>query len=329
MRKTDYLLKNMINFIVAAFLTGATVAAVNTPARALPTDSVGVVLINGNRLIQHQVTPKETIYAVARRYSVAVANIKKANPGLKTLAVGQIILVPAPALTAGKTRPPRSAPDQTVLHNSESAQYDAQGNRVHRVTPKQTLFAIARRYGVSTADLQTWNKLSDDRVPVNQLLIVQRPVASLPTPPPRPAPAVKPESTATAPVPPLIARPAAGRPDHPAVPRPDTLRPAPHETVARVMESGLAELISRGAMSHKYLALHKTAPIGSFLTVRNIMNNRTVSVRVIGKLPDIGANEKVVVKVSKRAFQRLGALDNRFLVEVQYEVVESPLSVNR
>ena len=317
----------MIYFFIAACLAGTALPA---PAGAVPTDSVGVVLQKGNRLIQHQVTPKETIYSVARRYDVAVTKITRANPGLKTLVVGQIILVPVPAVAAAKAQPPQSVPLKTVANATGPAQYDAQGNRVHQVTPKQTLFSIARLYGVSTADLKTWNKLPDDQVHANQTLIVNRPVASLPpTIALKPVPPPKPESTVAAPPPPVIARPAVGRPDQSVPPRPDTLRASgPRETVARVVESGLAELISRGPKSHKYLALHKTAPVGSFLTVRNLMNNQVVSVRVIGKLPDIGANEKVVVKVSKRAFQRLGALDNRFLVEVQYEVAENTLSAN-
>ena len=48
------------------------------------------------------------------------------------------------------------------------------------------------------------------------------------------------------------------------------------------------------------------------------MNGQNVYVRVIGKLPETGANEKVIVRISKKAYQRLAAIDNRFRVEVSY-----------
>ena len=80
----------------------------------------------------------------------------------------------------------------------------------------------------------------------------------------------------------------------------------------------MAELIPQADDKNKYLGLHKTAPIGTILQVKNIMNGQNVYVRVIGKLPDTGANEKVIVRISKKAYQRLAALDNRFRVEVSY-----------
>ncbi|PIQ20366.1 MAG: peptidoglycan-binding protein, partial [Cytophagales bacterium CG18_big_fil_WC_8_21_14_2_50_42_9] len=48
------------------------------------------------------------------------------------------------------------------------------------------------------------------------------------------------------------------------------------------------------------------------------MNGRQLSVRVIGTLPNTGSNDKVIVKLSRKAQQRLAALDNRFLVDVVY-----------
>lgn len=307
----------MVNYFVAAFFMGVAIGAGNPVFAATPADSVGVEIKNGVRLIRHQVAPKENIYSVGRKYGVSVSKISQANPGLKTLIIGQVIYIPAPA--AAKAVAAAAKPTGPAL-------FDEEGNRVHKVDSRQTLFSIARMYGISTSDLKKWNKLPDDNVYNNQTLIV-KPATSAVIAQVKP---VKPESTAIiAATPMVIARPEVVRPDNTVVRRDDTVKTvAPRETFSRVTESGLAELISEGILSNKYLALHKTAPIGSFLTVRNQMNNQTVSVRVIGKLPDIGANEKVVVKVSKRAFQRLGAIDNRFLVEVQYEVVDKALSAS-
>src|SRR5690606_34188431 len=90
------------------------------------------------------------------------------------------------------------------------------------------------------------------------------------------------------------------------------------ETAGKITETGMAEVITNAGDNNKYLALHKSAPIGTILQVKNIMNGQNVYVRVIGKLPETGANEKVVVRISKKAYQRLAAIDNRFRVEVSY-----------
>jgi hypothetical protein len=85
-----------------------------------------------------------------------------------------------------------------------------------------------------------------------------------------------------------------------------------------VMEAGLAELIEGTEGNRKYLALHRTAPVGTILKVRNELNNREVFVRVMGKLQDTAPNSKLILKLSRSAYDRLGAIDPRFRVEVTY-----------
>jgi hypothetical protein len=48
------------------------------------------------------------------------------------------------------------------------------------------------------------------------------------------------------------------------------------------------------------------------------MNNREVFVRVMGKLPDTALTDKLIIRISKSAYDRLGAIDQRFRVEVTY-----------
>ncbi|WP_158267426.1 septal ring lytic transglycosylase RlpA family protein [Adhaeribacter arboris] len=331
----------MMKFLVAALCLLAAVSVSNSYAIATPLDSIKIIA-NGNKLIRHQVQAKETIFSVARKYGVTVTKIKQTNPGLTTLLVGQVIFVPVatatgnPSKTINVTKTPvkkenKTAPVSPTIGGP--VLFDGQGNQVHKVDSKQTLFSIARLYNVRIADLKKWNNLPDDNVHDNQTLIVKPQASSgkaIANSPVEPVIPVKPETTAVTQTPVVVSRPETIPVDHTAVRREDSIRAAaPRETFSRVTESGLAELISEGKSGNKYLALHKTAPVGSFINVRNLMNNQAVSVRVIGKLPDIGSNEKVVVKVSKRAYQRLGALDNRFMVEVQYEVADKVLSSNQ
>jgi hypothetical protein len=48
------------------------------------------------------------------------------------------------------------------------------------------------------------------------------------------------------------------------------------------------------------------------------MNDQTVFVRVVGPIPPTGDNGKLLLKISKKAYDRLGAVDSRFPVEVSY-----------
>ena len=86
----------------------------------------------------------------------------------------------------------------------------------------------------------------------------------------------------------------------------------------KVHEVGVAQLIVGTEKSNKYLALHKSAPAGTVIQVRNTMNDLSLFVRVIGVIPSVETNEKVVIKITKKALDRLGAADAYFPVELTY-----------
>jgi len=46
------------------------------------------------------------------------------------------------------------------------------------------------------------------------------------------------------------------------------------------------------------------------------MNHKTVFVKVVGKVPPMDASSDITVKLSSKAAKDLGALDEKFLVEV-------------
>ncbi len=81
---------------------------------------------------------------------------------------------------------------------------------------------------------------------------------------------------------------------------------------------GFASFIDGMDDSEKYLALHKTAKEGTIIFVKNQMNQNMVIVRVIGKLPDTGINEKIDIRLSKIAFEKLNAKDLIIPVELIY-----------
>ncbi|MBT9392593.1 LysM peptidoglycan-binding domain-containing protein [Hymenobacter sp. NST-14] len=309
------------------------------PGLVAPPDSIGVEYRNNKMLIRHRVTPGETLYGLARRYKVPVENIVEANSGQKgQLVTGQIVLVPRERVVLTPAPAPRkpvavAAPASALVRALPT---DANGNRVYKVGAGMTLYGIARRFQTTPAELARLNGFATTyNVRVGEQVIIAGPATGAAGPPAPVAAAPRPAAPAPRPATPApAARPerdeAAERAARdkardeaaaPAVtPEPEEKERAPtraSEIVRRVSESGLAMAIPTDA-SDKYLALHKTAPVGTIMEVRNIMNGMAVYVRVIGKLPDTGENTNILVRLSKRAVQRLATPDQRFRVETNY-----------
>ncbi|WP_354577445.1 LysM peptidoglycan-binding domain-containing protein [Hymenobacter sp. UYP22] len=333
--------------LTAAFvLTG--ISAWAAPGLIAPPDSIGVEYRGNKLLIKHRVTPGETLYGVARRYKVPVEDIVEANSGQKgALVTGQVILVPRNRVVLTQPAAPKTTAAAPAATRALAT--DARGNKVYKVEPGVTLFAIARRFQTTPAELSRLNGFPTNyNVRVGESVIVAgsataatapatRP--STPVAATRPAPSARPERDEEAERDAREAREKEARERAarerardsasspaitPATPTPTT--PAPErekaptrasEIVRRVSESGLATAIQTDA-SDKYLALHKTAPVGTIMEVKNIMNGQSVYVRVIGQLPDTGENTNILVRLSKRAVQRLATPDQRFRVETNY-----------
>jgi len=90
------------------------------------------------------------------------------------------------------------------------------------------------------------------------------------------------------------------------------------EGLKKTIETGIAELIDVPDNSGKYLALHKSAPIGTLVLVKNLANNQSIWVKVIGRLPN--GDSKLIIKLSPKAFERLNAVDKRIRAEISYLV---------
>ncbi|HEY4656683.1 MAG TPA: LysM peptidoglycan-binding domain-containing protein [Cyclobacteriaceae bacterium] len=252
----------------------------------------------------HKVAEKETLFSISRMYGITVDEIRLWNNlTSSSLSIGQELIIRS--TDTASTSQPGQQPDKPAMKMQKG---------VHEVKPGETLFAIAQQYDVRVDELRRWNSLEGNDLKAGQLLFV--------APPARGTTATPPEAVAVPSVAPVAATgPAVEAPlEKPATqPQPQTVTistiPGGSD---EIVQSGLAELIEGTEGNRKYLALHRTAPVGTILKVRNEMNNREVFVRVMGKLPDTALTDKLVIKVSKSAYDRLGAIDPRFRVEITY-----------
>lgn len=291
------------------------------PSHRLPADSIGQEIRNGQRYVRHRVAQGETMFALSRRYHVTVDQIAAANPQLKNgLGIGEVVLIPR----GGAARPAGAA---TAARLPAAPSTPAAVPERYTVAKGETLFGIARRFNLAPAELILLNHLpAGGAVRVGQELQLRAaadggaaPLAA--SPEPAPVRAATPEPPAPKVNPTAPAQIATVTPATPAERREEaaeTKSPThASELVQRKTDVGIASAIPNNG-TDKYLALHKTAPVGTIMQVKNQMNGQSVYVRVIGALPDTGENENILVRLSPRAVQKLGTSDAKFRVETSY-----------
>jgi LysM repeat protein len=132
---------------------------------------------------QHTVETGETFYGIARQYGVTPSALGAVNPGIDSdrLRAGQVLQLPAYATRApaqGQTAatpapvPDRPTPAPAPRTGQQAAQRPAAQQRTHRVASGETLWSIARRYGVTTDQIRAANRLTSDTVRIGQTLVI-------------------------------------------------------------------------------------------------------------------------------------------------------------
>ena len=283
----------------------------------------------------HKVGSGETLFFISKKYGVTVEELMKANE-LKgnDLSVGQSLLIPnvttvasipepavkiAPVAVAQapvekpkqvKVKPepkqeekkPAAPVAETIRTSNQAVTQNTTpivpGDWVsHSVKSGETLFSISNEYGSKVEDVITWNSLTSNNLKEGQVLKVGR---------------SQPEESKV---------PVIGSPRVVSDVSEMNIEPTAENTSGgfkNLKELGQAELIDGTGGHKKYLVLHRSAPIGTIMRVKNEENDVTIFARVVGTLPETGDNSKLVIKLSQAAFDQLKAVNGRFPVEIMY-----------
>jgi len=139
----------------------------------------------------HEVLPKETLYGIAKQHHIAIEDLYKINPNLEKegLKIGQNIKIPQTALEdfavaneTGKTTEVKkpnvsknNVPNEEIVvapKVDEKKEIQTQGIE-YEVLPKESLFSIAKKYGIKLSDLQKANpELANKSIKVGQKITV-------------------------------------------------------------------------------------------------------------------------------------------------------------
>ena len=248
----------------------------------------------GDKVV-HRVMSGESLYIIGQKYDVSVNDIKKWNNlRSNTISVGQRLNI-------------YPGPEKAAELNRQMEVMETQGKKIHIVSVGETLFAISNKYNVSVSDLREWNRLETNSLSIGQELIVgyldkdaEEQVVIVQD--------IETEEEAGDEV--VVTTVEVGTSEMKKTENTGSYK--------KVSENGIAQVIEGSETTNKYLALHRNASIGTIMQIKNEMNDLSVFVRVIGKIPDTDENRNILIKVSKVAYDRLGAINDQFPVEITY-----------
>ena len=275
----------------------AFLCALQLSTKASTLDSLGLKKENNKTFLLFKVGPKQSLFSILKRYNLSLSEFKSANADVQIpVKTGEIVYIPLHYLEESNPAP------KVVEEKAPESPKEAE---IHIVAPKQGLLSVANMHKVTMAELRKWNNLTSDRLQEGQRLIVSDPTGSTSS--------IAVDKSNLLPA--KAAAPAVAAP----APTETVVAPAKEkgpEDIKKKIETGIAELIDVPDNSGKFLALHRTAPIGTLVLVKNLTNNQSIWVKVIGRLPN--GDSKVIIKLSPKAFEKLNAVDKRVRAEISY-----------
>jgi LysM repeat protein len=264
--------------------------------QALP-DSLGLKKEDGKTFIMHRVERGETLFGIGQRYGVSLQKLKATNPQAeKELVVGEVLLVP---------------------YQEGSSKQEWQR---HTVKKGETLFSISQKYKSSVKQIKQWNNLESNSIAVGQELKVgkkegeetQQQGDSKKEP-------EKPEEKTQQ------AQKAKNKDkgeyadDYKEKASKTTTTPKGNGLVTKEQEGKATWLQNSNINTQKSLALHRSAPAGTIIKVKNQMNDKVVYVRTVGKL-NKSRDKNTLITISKKAAKELGVEGDYFRAKLQFTV---------
>lgn len=244
----------------------------------------------------HVVIPGETVYSLSKRYDIQFSELRTWNDLTdNNLSIGDTLYVgppleQEPLIQAEKVAEiinevPISEPEEDSVMKTENYY-------THYVQSGETLSQLARRFETVPDSLIFWNELETSTLIIGDKLLVKKPIEldSLNHSNPRT------QFTTY------------GSKTWREATKQDTL----------IHEEGIAGTIENIIETRKYLALHRTLPVGAVIRVVNLMNHESLEVRVVGKLPNTGLNRNMMIRFTDATFRKLGIIDKKSRVEIIY-----------
>lgn len=243
------------------------------------------------KFFYHKIEPKQTLFSLSRFYGLDMTSLSYYNPEIKdhVISIGQDIKIPIP--------------NRAIKRYKKNNFKDEEHVPIcYTVQPGDNLFKISKRQFKMPVDtVMTRNNLANATLYPGQILQVGwMSISGIPKRYQR----TKKES------------------DKPLSKANERLKKrfdSSKRSKSEFFERGVAFWQKNAKYSSDLYALHRSAPINSIISIYNPMKNRTVYTKVIGRIPENVYGRDVLVVLSPKAANLLGAKDPRFFVKIKYK----------
>lgn len=256
------------------------------------TDSTRTGIFNNLVCVIHKVSSGETFYGLIKKYNCTIADAFSLNPSLNnltTIKIGQDLKFPLKR--NGKTIEGKVQKKEIITKgndvDSNKRKALAKKSNLHIVLVCETIYSISKLYELEMIDLVEANRITGNKISIGQNLIVDKNE---------------------------IIKLLNGNASK--IPKEYQFTPTPKGKI--VSEQGVAEVINTTNRSRNYLALHKTAPIGTIIKVTNEATGASINAKVVGKINAKGPDQELLVKLSPFAFYQLKPKDSKIRAKVDF-----------
>lgn len=141
--------------------------------------AVAAVAVAQEKLIYHDVLPKETKYSISRKYGITIAELEKRNPEIVTgLPIGYRLIIKGSAPKAAKILEQLESKKEEAIQKPLKAKSEIVYT-TYEVQPKETLYSLSKTFGMSQEDFITLNPELKNGVEIGMILKVPSKDAAL------------------------------------------------------------------------------------------------------------------------------------------------------
>jgi LysM repeat protein len=278
--------KSMLNRILIIILLSITNSVFASDYKILSStkDTLKTEIVKDKVFVLHKVQAGQTLYSLVRMYNSTMTEVMAANPVLNNqvaIKVNQVLYFPL--MKNGKQVTAKAFKREEKASKKEIT--DKKG--IHEVSAGETVYSISRKYNIDISDFVEANGIEENKLGQGQKLIID----------PEEIKKVLKSSVLDKPKFIVLEQIAVGK---------------------KITQEGVAEVINTTNRSNNYLALHRTAPVGSIIKITNEANGASITAKVVGNLSETGPDQEILVKLSPYAYYKLKPKDSKIRAEVVY-----------
>lgn len=145
------------------------IAVVVTSTLFAQIGQVPVVEHNGVKCYEHTVKKKQTAYGISKMYKVDINKLYSTNPGSESgLSIGQKVYLPLPKSEQTTVTTPQNG-GESIQQEGVAAN---ENQVIHTVQQGETLWSIARKYGVNPKDVTKANAEKGNSLNIGDKIII-------------------------------------------------------------------------------------------------------------------------------------------------------------